>query len=145
MPTTLGIRYNVSWTGYPAHMSPEDTEIWKRYKDKIADEVLLLYFDVGLGGQTEVPPDTSPEMAMMWLRNTQKRTDVVAETLDGWIIIELRENATASAIGRLLLYQELWKQDPPDNRPVTLRLVTNREDVDVKALSRIQGIAYIVV
>jgi len=143
MPTTLGDRFMPTWGGYPPHMSPEDTTIWKKYKYKILSEADAMYFDVGLGGQTEVPPGTPEEMARMWLRNTQKRADVVLETTNGWTIIELRENATSSAAGRLLQYRELWNQDPPDNKPVILRLVSNSYDKDLDGLCKTLNIEYL--
>lgn len=145
MPTTLGESYHPNWNGYPPHMSYEDLEIWKVYKNKLLPEALSLYYDVGLGGQTETPPDTSPEMSKMWIRNTQKRADVIVDTGDTWIIIELRSNATASGAGRLLQYKALWNEDPPDDRPVNLRLVTNMYDRDVEMLCKRLDIWYIVV
>jgi len=143
MPTTLGDRFIPTWGGYPPHMSSEDLNLWKKYKYKILSEAIAMYFDVGLGGQTEVPEDTTPEMATMWLRNTQKRADVILETIDRWVIIELRENATSAAAGRLLQYRELWKQDPPDDKPVILRLVSSSYDMDLNGLCQTLKIEYI--
>lgn len=143
MPTTLGQRYPVYWGGYPPHMSPEDLVLWKTYRQNIETGAVSLYFDVGLGGQTDIPPGTSPEMAIMWLRNTQKRIDVLIETSQDWIITELRHNATSSAVGRLLQYRELWNEDPPDSKPVRLRLVTDMGDSDLQKLCERVGIEYI--
>jgi hypothetical protein len=77
------------------------------------------------------------------LHNTQKRIDVLIETQKSWKIVELRHNATASALGRLIMYRNLWKSDPPDDRPVELMLVTDKYDPDVEAAAKELGIEYI--
>lgn len=145
MPTTLGTPYARAWEGTPPHMLGEDLELWKKYRITAIQKAVKLYFDVGLGGQTKVPPGTSPEMATMWLRNTQKRIDVLIEEENKWVIIELRARATATAVGRILQYFDLWKEDPPDDKVVELRLVTDSEDRDTKKLAEKLGINFIVV
>lgn len=145
MPTTLGTPYARTWEGVPPHMSGEDLELWRKYHTEAIKNAIHLYFDVGLGGQTEVPPGTSPEMALMWLRNTQKRIDVLVEEEKKWIIMELRARAQASAIGRLLQYFNLWKDNPPNEKAVELRLVTNSEDTDTKNLAEKLGITFVLV
>jgi len=145
MSTILGTPYPQKWEGRPPRMSSEDLTIWLRYRTEAIKKALNIYFDVGLGGQTEVPPGTSPEMALMWFRNTQKRVDVIVEEPERWVIIELRPHAQSSAIGRLLQYFDLWKEDPPDSRMVDLRLVTDTVDQDTKKLAEKLGITFVVV
>jgi hypothetical protein len=142
MPTTLGEPYQKTWEGYPPHMSAEDFGIWQRYKTDALKDINLMYFDVGLGGQTQVPPGTPTEYAIMWLRNTQKRADVVFDAFTEWRIIELRHNATGAALGRLLMYKDLFLLDPPDNRPVKLYLISDRNDQDVKITAESVGVIY---
>ena len=126
MPIPLGEKYLPAWNGYPPHMSSEDQEIWKRYKPYVWSIAVNFYYDVGLGGQENAPEGTSPEMAKMYLRTTQKRADVLIETDTGWIIIELRKDATGAALGRLLMYRDLWLKERPDERPLRIQLVTDR-------------------
>ena len=57
---------------------------------------------------------TSDYLKKDWLRLTQKRIDVLAETVDSWIIIELRARATSSVLGRLMVYGKLWRDEQPD-------------------------------
>ena len=144
MPTILGNPYPQTWEGVPPHMYGEDLGLWYKYRPTVIQKALRIYFDVGLGGQMEVPPETPPEMAVMWLRNTQKRIDVLIEEEKKWIIIELRARAQASAIGRLLQYFNLWKEDPPDNRTVELRLITDTVDQDTKNLAEKLGITFVI-
>jgi len=145
MPTTLGTPFKRTWEGTPPHMSTDDQVLWNKYKTDALKNAVNIYFDVGLGGQTDTPPGTSPEMARMWLRNTQKRIDVLIEEPNKWIILELRPRAQASAIGRLLQYFDLWKDDPPDTKPVELRLVTDTTDQDTKKLAQKLAITFITV
>lgn len=145
MPTVLGTSFSKTWEGIPPHMSTEDLIIWKDYKSQAIKNSINIYFDVGIGGETRVPPGTTPEMALMWLRNTQKRIDVLIEEETRWIIIELRARAQASAVGRLLQYFDLFKDDPPNNKPIFLRLITNNEDRDTKRLAEKMGIDFVVV
>jgi len=145
MPTDLGIRYFPTWNGYPPHISPEDLEIWKRYHTFVLGEAINLYFDVGLGGPENIPPDTTEEMKRMWIRTNQKRADVVVEAQNHWTIIELRHYASAAALGRLLMYRDLWRKEPPDDKPVMLRLVSDGYDKDVKATAEALGIEYIII
>lgn len=142
MPTTLGQAYLPGWRGYPPHMSDEDFKIWERYKRHALTDIHRMYFDVGLGGQEEVPPGTPPEMATMWTRNTQKRIDVLLETTEGWRMIELRAHATGAALGRLLMYRNMWTLSPPDNRPLSLYLITDQLDQDVKDTAAAVGVIY---
>ncbi len=125
-------------------MSLEDRIIWNKARATLLDKATAVYYDVGLGGQTEVPPGTPPEQALMWQRVTQKRIDVVIETENFWKIIELRAAATASAIGRLLMYKDMWKGDPPDKKDVILYLVSDLQDGDVMRTASALEIIYLV-
>lgn len=145
MPTTLGPRFLPTWRGYPQHMSQDDYPLWQKYKDQALKDAVAVYYDVGLGGQTEVPQGVTPEMALMWLRNTQKRADVVIEKTDKWEIIELRSQATSAALGRLLVYRDLWRKDPPDSKPVTVLLVTDRFDKDMVETAKAVNVEYVTV
>ncbi len=126
-------------------MSARDLDLWYRARSILAKEAINFYFDVGLGGQTEVPPETSPEMETMWLLITQKRVDVLIEQKDLWKIVELRFEATANALGRLLTYIALWNLNLFDLRPVRGLLVTNRKDIDIEFAASTMGIEVLIV
>lgn len=143
MPTVLGEPYKPTWMGYPPHMSKEDYLLWNIYKITALKDALNVYFDVGLGGQEEVPEGTTPQMAHMWLRNTQSRADVVIETETEWRIIELRHQSTGSELGRILKYRALWQREPPDKKPVRVILVVGRKDDIIKELAESAGVEYV--
>ena len=145
MPTLLGNKYNAAWLGVPIRMSPEDYEIWQRWRPLHKSEISELYFDVGLGGGSPVPDQYDEQMRWMWLRNTQKRADVVAVMGGGVEIIELRTMASENAVGRLLCYGMLWLDDPVIVASLRLRLVTDDYDADVERLCRLSRIIYEVI
>lgn len=145
MPPLLGRWFPAAWSGAVPHLSKGDQLLWTKVRGQLVQDAVALYFDVGLGKGAPVPPGTDPALAAMWLKNTQKRADVVIERPHGWEIVELRESAKSSAVGRLLMYLKLWAEDPPDARPVSATLVTNVADDDVRSLCETLGIRYLVV
>lgn len=144
MPTILKNRFDVSFNGIPPRMSYEDLQIWQRWRRSMPQNAVALYFDVGLGEGRPYPGDAPPEFREMFLLNSQKRADVVIEYPDHWLMIELRDNAQANAVGRLALYRELWKLDPPDDRPLDLYLITNNPDPDIELITRPALITYVI-
>lgn len=144
MSTKLGPRFDRSFTGRPAHMSPEDREIWSRWWPQIRHQVNAIYFDVGLGEGEPVPPNEPAAYRRMWQRNTQKRADVLITTGIFVWIVELRFQASSNTIGRLLTYKELYLDDPQLGTNLQLYLVTNHRDKDVDRVAQLAGITYIV-
>ena len=145
MSITLGTPRSPGWRGYPPHMSDEDFKIWVKYRSQIEPLALRLYFDVGVGGTSDYPPDTPDYLKKDWLRLTQKRIDVLAETADSWIIIELRARATSSVLGRLMVYGKLWRDEQPDGKRVRLIAVSDTRDKDVVATADTMDIEFVVV
>lgn len=145
MSVQLGSAFSPTWSGRPPHMSPEDRGIWERWRSSAMVTLSeRVYFDVGLT-TTEAPLGTEPNMARMFERVTAQRIDVVLEYPKQWFIVELRHDASSSAIGRLLSYLLLWKQAPPDPRPVSAVLVTDRPAPALTDLARSHDIKLVVI
>lgn len=147
MSTILGDPHPLLSARRPTAMADEDWEIYKAWWPSVLDEVLQEWCNVRVGSGapvTETPGDL-PSLHEGWVKNTQKRIDVVALTKSEVWIIELRHAASANAIGRLLMYRDLWAEDPIWVLPVKLYLVTNWEDQDVRRLAETLGIRYVVV
>lgn len=145
MPTIALARFGPDFDGVPARLAREELEIWERWWPLVREGTINLWFDVGLGPGKPVPKGVSAEMAFMWLRNTQKRADVILEKEDSVWIVEIRFAAQSSALGRLRTYKRLWDLDPLVRKPVRLLLVTNFLDEDVKGTADELGIDYQVV
>lgn len=144
MPTELGPAFPPTYPGYPTHMSTEDYSLWLRYAPRIAKLATALYFDVKLGADAAATAGALAGLEHFWYSVNAKRADVVAQIPGGVRIIELRNNAQANAVGRLLTYQMLWNRDPKLPGPVQLELVTNANDPDVADICAANGIVYTV-
>lgn len=143
MTVELGPEYDVSFTGVPAHMSTEDYALWIRYRPVITPARPLLYFDVALGGERAAEAKAPKDFERMWWRLNAKRIDVLAVYADRVDIIELRNAAQANAVGRLLMYKQLWDAEPAFPQPARMVLVTDSADPDVVSLAQQQGIEYV--
>jgi hypothetical protein len=145
VPTFLGDTFPSVFRGRPPRLAEPESSIYTRFSLKIPSDVVASFFDVGLGPGKPAPLGTEENLLRMWLRNTQKRADVVLQFRDKVAIIELRTVAQSSAVGRLLLYKMLYLQDPVLGSNVELWLVTDLQDDEVEVLSNSQNIKYIVV
>ena len=144
MPTTLGPRFPPNFSGPPPRMSREDFEIWRRWWPSVERGALALYFDVGLGLPDQLPETDDSKQLAGWIRNTQKRADVIIERAEEVWLVELRFNAQSSAIGRLLTYQQLLMDDDPFHKLTGTYLVTNKFDSEVRRIAEAFGIIYTV-
>ncbi|MGQ9778093.1 MAG: hypothetical protein ACUVQ9_12915 [Thermodesulfobacteriota bacterium] len=133
---------SIDWNGRPQQMSKEDYEIWKKVKDNELRGAVAVYYDVPLGGDNESITEVDEGAAKSWVYSTSKRIDVVVEFPDYWNLIELRHNASSSAIGRLLQYKLLWEKERIDNLPIKLTLISDNYDKSVHLLCNEYGIIY---
>lgn len=126
-------------------MSDLDFMIWRRWWPSVQHLALRMWFDVGLGETPTIPEGTSADLAFMWERNNQPRADAIIEMAEDISLVELRENASGNAIGRLLEYSDLLDEDAPWPKPIRMLLVTNRDNPNVRRSAEKRGIRYIVV
>lgn len=128
----------------PPRVSEPETSIYQRWSKNLPAGVVRSYFDVGLGDGNPAPVGTAKNIRRMWLRNTQKRADVVLEFLDKVAIVELRSIAQSNAIGRLQLYKMLYLRDPVIGTNVEIWLVTDLFIQEVDDLAKLVGVKYII-
>lgn len=140
MKPDLGTGFVASWEGIPPAMPAADLLIWQRYRARAAEIYERLYFNVRVGEPMPVVEELPPEIALMAEAVSRRRIDVVGETSDRWSLIELKFNAGAEALGQILLYSALWKIDPPDNRPVSTVIVSDRANKDLILACEIYGV-----
>jgi hypothetical protein len=145
MPTITGPAFAPGFSGYPAHMSSEDYPLWLRYYPTVKPKTVALYFDVGLGLPEQLPTTDDAASLLGWIRLNQKRADALIITADKTLLVELRFNAQANALGRLLLYRALLDQDNPWRQPVDSILVTNRFDHEIEMVAKDLNIQYVIV
>ena len=145
MPTILGPAFPPTYTGHPPRMSAEDFPIWLAWFPTIRSSAEALYFDVGLGLADNLPKSDDANQLLGWIRNTQKRADVIVQRAKDVLLVELRFNAQLNALGRLRGYQLLLQDDNPFGKPIVPVLVTNKRDSEVARLAEDLKIAYEVV
>ncbi len=140
----LGIKYNSTYDGIPPRLGRVEIEIWSRWRDEALNGAKSVWFDVGLGDGAPIPKGTPPAYAKMWRRNTQKRADVIIEYSNSLWIVEIRSIANPNVIGRLLVYEKLWKDaNPLPHLPVQLVVVSDTLEKETALTAKSLGIKYI--
>lgn len=119
----------------PQQMSQEDYRIFLAWRHDGLRTAINVYYDVKLGMGKPCDPSHDETMQKCWADLTCRRADMIVEYEKIVEIIELKYDAEPSSVGRLLLYRLLWKQDPPIKKTLILRLISDRDDADIKLLS----------
>ena len=145
MKPELGSPFSPEWEGIPPAMPTGDLGIWLRYRTQLVGMYDKVYFNVRVGEPVPIPEGLPPEIEKMAIETSRRRIDVVAEGILDWLLIELKFQASADALGQILMYRALWLSDPPDNRPVSMAIVSDRENKDLKIACQFYNIKLIVV
>ena len=125
MPTILGEKFDRSFGGVPPGMSRVDNELWQRYRGGISNSCEAIYFNVFLGEGVDAGDNIEQKWREYWIRKTQLRADALLVYKDRVVIVEFRDRATASVVGRVLAYRALLLADNPFGRDVETEVVTN--------------------
>ena len=141
MPTDLGPKYSTDWRGKPPHMLAPDQPVWYRFLDQAAPQFLSLYYDCLLGGPTLTGSDIQDPMKRMWRAVTSKRADAIAETQTETWLIEVSSYPGMRAIGQLLTYRNLWREDPRIKKPTKMVLVADDFDPDIMSTLTLMDIS----
>ena len=140
MPTTLGAGFPTNWRGTPRHMLQQDVPVWWRFLDRYGQYINTVYYSCLVGGPWLTPIEEQDPLKVMWRANTAKRIDALAELEDSIWIIEVSDRPGMRALGQLITYQSLWREDPIIDKPVTLVLVSSSVDEDIAIASARSGV-----
>ena len=88
-------------------------------------------FDLHLGEGMPPDPNWPPYLIAMTKALTQRRVDVVARTPDQLWILEIKPRSGASAIGQLVLYQTLYRQEYPQDLDPNIGIIALRDGFDL--------------
>lgn len=144
MPTSFGEPIPYASERQLRGLVEPEASIWTRWRFSLPVGVIRIFANVRVGKGRFAEGSFTENERDMWLKVTQKRIDVFLEFQDKVWIVELRRVASSGAIGRLLMYKQLYEEDPIANKPVTLALVTDARDEDVQAIAFTLGIKYII-
>ena len=129
---------------YP-HLAPNDVEIWERFISAYPDRYTTVTYDFALGS---VPVSSSPDLGEIGGNSSrlyQRRMDVVAQSEGETHIIEIKPNASASALGQVLAYAELYKQFIDPSAKTVPILLTDRVGTDMALLAHAMGVTLIII
>lgn len=118
-------------THYP-HMAKRDAEIWVKYLRKHGEEFIAFSYDVALGGVALALPTETPQSLLAWKYTTALKVDAV-----GWMgnqcwIIEVRPDATVSALGAALCYTMVAQREELTTLPIIPCIVCSNIQPDVE-------------
>jgi len=123
---------------YP-HMLPNEVPIWERFLREHGKEFTSFDYDVHLGEGIEPPPDVPPEIARAAKILTQKRVDVVGYKDDEIWIIEVKPYAGISALGQLVGYISMYREQFKPKERLIGAVVCEGIDPDIAKLMRRRG------
>ncbi len=112
-------------------MAVNDVPIWERWLELHASEFEGFDYDVRVGRGRNAPASFSPEFRKDITDLTQMRIDAVAVQSGLIDIIEVKQNAGASAIGQVLTYKELYEDSPEALLIRRLVIVTDNPHPDL--------------
>lgn len=145
MATEIKEKFDLKFGGTPPGMSRVDNILWQKYKPDISDRCEAIYFNVHLGKGIDPGETQDIKWRQYWIQKTQLRADAILVYKDKVKIVEFRDRATASVVGRVLAYRTLLLTDNPFRGEVETEVVTNIYSEIVETLCKAQGINYKVI
>lgn len=93
------------------HMAKRDAEVWEAFLALFSDRFDAFAYDVALGGVTIEGSELTAEEQAGWRYTTGLKIDAVGREGDRYWIIEVRPEATVSALGAALCYALVAARD----------------------------------
>lgn len=126
-------------------MSVADTEIWNRFLAKFPDAYERVQYDFHVGN----PPPFNPLMDNDEDKNQDMlyklRIDVLGHNGANIDIIEVKPNASASAIGQVKSYKSLYERDEEPKGKVNMVIITDAQKPNMDFLTAQEGVKLIIV
>jgi hypothetical protein len=116
---------------YP-HMSKRDVQVWNAFLTLHGDQFVWFAYDVALGGVTIEAQDVGPAERLGWQYNTALKIDACGlRDKEVWII-EVKPEATVSALGGAIAYTMVAEREQVFDNPLKPVIVCNYCQPDVK-------------
>jgi len=107
-------------------MSPKEVELWDRYLTWSPHVFTKLTYDLHLGDSTPIDPTWEPWLVDLVMATSRKRVDVIGETDKEILIFEVKEYAGMGALGQLLCYEQLYREEHSPTKPLKKVTITDR-------------------
>jgi hypothetical protein len=124
---------------------PLEVAVLKEWLRLHESEYTSFDYNVRTGTGTDPGPTYPQNIRDMGVAVTQKRIDAIAWNGNVPTLIEVKNRATLTAVGQILAYKVLFKQDNPLSPDPKLLLVAAKFDPDVYAVLQSHGVDYAIV
>lgn len=125
------------------HMKPGEVEIWDRFIGRFGLPPGVIRYDLELGDGAPVDPAWPAWMGPMVKHLSRHRCDVVAETRDGVLIVEIKAVGGMAGLGQLLGYQALYYRQFGGEKEVRMMLVCEQVEADIEAALDFYGVSIV--
>lgn len=133
MPAVFPItRVPATHRGHYPHMSKRDVEVWARFLERRAQDFAAFAYDVAIGGITLDTPLIDQAGRDGWRYNTALKIDACGFQPGRVWIIEVKPEATVSALGAAIAYTLVAKRDRVFDDPLQPTIVCAYCQVDVR-------------
>lgn len=129
---------------YP-HMAKRDVEVWYDFIGKHGADYLAFSYDVALGGTALDLPGEDAASLIAWKYSTALKIDAVGWQGNQAWIIEVRPDATVSALGAALTYTLVAQREQLTELPMIPCVVCRNIQPDVAWACAQIGVQVIVV
>jgi hypothetical protein len=126
-------------------MFPVDVVIWERFLEKYPARCSRYEYDVKVGEGIPVDPSWPENIQRMATQLTQGRVDVVGFSPGVVHIIEVKPDASFSALGQVLGYMFLYKLTYPGMYRLVGEVVSDRVSGDAARMFEENAIAVFIV
>jgi len=121
-----------TFRGHYPHMARLDSVVWTRFLAGPPAAFLGYAYDVAVGGWKIEGLELQPQDALGWQYNTALKVDVCGLTSDEVWVIEVRPEATVSALGAALTYALVLDREAVFELPLRPVIVCETMQPDVE-------------
>lgn len=129
---------------YP-HLKPRDIEIWERFISAFPTAYEKCQYDFGVGELPAFIKEASSKEGQAMQELYRLKIDVLGYTPTHIDLIELKPEAGMSAVGQVLGYLQIYKDEQKPTLPVLPTIVTNTEKLNMRAFCESMGVKLVVV
>jgi len=127
------------------HLIGDDVPIWEAFLPIYGKNFQRFDYDVHVGQGAEPDPDL-PEQYQRMIRVLSKlRIDAIGYKEDEIWIIEVKKEAGLTALGQIMGYLTLYREEYQPTKQLKGAVVTNFLRPDIKHLLEVFGISYFVI